>query len=141
MPYGILLKVIELFYDCQTIIPANSVSDMHKALHFLQVDSVMDFGQMPPPMNAPNSGPRPMYTDAQAAFNRRQTMANMEPMIDLKRRRTNMVPIPAQIRPSFEQVTLTPNICTFVRSVNFRCMIIIIIIAHQKQSLDLYYLI
>lgn len=88
---------------------------MHKALHILQVDNVMDFiGQMPPPI-VPNPGTRSMPITVQP-FNRRQTMAYMQPINDLKRRRSNVVPIqapmarplvaPIKQQPIFEQVRL-----------------------------------
>lgn len=111
VPYSILLKVIELFYDCQTIIPVNLVPDMRKALNFFQVDNVMDqcAGSMPPPINVPHSSAR-MSVNNPAPFNRRQTMVQMQPIDDSKRRRSNMVPLP--VRPHatlFEQVILTLN--------------------------------
>lgn len=120
VPYHILIKVIELFYDCRTTIPAHSVSDMNKALHILQVYNVMDFvGQMAPPIIIPNSGVRPMPVNVEPQLNRRQTMA-YQPIMDPKRRCTNIVPTPQpMVRPlvapikvqplTFEQVRLTPN--------------------------------
>lgn len=79
---------------------------MRKALHVLQVDNVMDnVGSMPPPINVPYPGTR-MSVNAAAPFNRRQTMVQMQPINDPKRRRSNIVTLPVPVlRPApFEQV-------------------------------------
>lgn len=129
MPYHTLLKVIDLFYDCHTTIPANGALAMMAALKSLQVDSVKDFmGPMGPPITAPYPGARPTPVDVQATsqFSRRQTMSYIQPINELKRPRSNMgqTPPPQMIRSfvaplkvqasTLEPVRLTPflRLCT-----------------------------
>lgn len=98
---------------------------MIAALQSLQVDNVKDFtGSMGPPIIAPYPGARPTPVNVQATsqFSRRQTMSYIQPINELKRPRSNMVPTqPPQMIRSFvaplkvqastlEPVRLTPNI-------------------------------